>query len=147
MSKRRSDDNSIKRSSWIAGVGAVILLFSTFLNWWNATSSALKAANALGEPVSAHVSGWDTGTLGKLVFFTALIAIIAVVVDQSDVDTSGSPYAIPVVVLCAGALSVLLVVLRLLDTPSSVNRAFGLYIALIASVVLLYGGWLKLQET
>ena len=67
MSTQGFDASSVKRSTWIAGGGAVVLLLSTFF--------AGGRSRRLGFSVNA--SGWDTGALGKLVFFVALIAIIA----------------------------------------------------------------------
>jgi hypothetical protein len=136
MSTQGFDASQVKRSTWIAGGGAVVLLISTFLSWWK--------VSALGFSVNA--SGWDTGALGKLVFFVALIAIALVVVDHMKVDVSQLPVPVPLALLGAGVLSVLLVLLRFIDTPDHVDWAWGLYLALIASLVLTYGGWLKLQE-
>ena len=136
MSTQGFDASSVKRSTWIAGGGAVVLLISTFFAWWK--------VSALGFSVNA--SGWDTGGLGKLVFFVALIAIALVVIDHMKVDVSQMPVPVPLALLGAGALSVLLVVIRYIDTPDGVDRAWGLYVALIASLVLTYGAWLKLNE-
>ncbi len=130
------DASSVKRSTWIAGGGAVVLLISTFFSWWK--------VSALGFSVNA--SGWDTGALGKLVFFVALIAVVLVVVDHMKVDISQLPVPVPLALLGAGALSVLLVVVRYIDTPDGVDRAWGIYVALIAALVLTYGAWLKSQE-
>ena len=71
MSSQGFDASSVKRSTWVAGGGAVVLLLSTFFAWGK--------LSALG--CSVNVSGWDTGALGKLVFFEALIAIALVIVD------------------------------------------------------------------
>ena len=136
MSQQGFDASSIKRSTWIAGVGAVLLLISTFVAWWK--------VSALGFSVNA--SGWDTGALGKLVFFVALIAVIAVVVDHMDVDVSSSPISMAALILTCGCVGVFLVLLRFIDTPDHVDWAWGLYLALIASLVLTYGGWEKLQQ-
>ena len=130
------DASSVKRSTWIAGGGAVVLLISTFFSWWK--------VSALGFSVNA--SGWDTGALGKLVFFVALIAIALVVVDHMKVDISQLPVPVSLAVLGCGALSLLLVIIRYIDTPDGVSRAWGIYVAIIAAAVLTYGGWLKLQE-
>jgi hypothetical protein len=136
MSQQGFDASSIKRSTWIAGVGAVLLLLSTFVAWWK--------VSALGFSVNA--SGWDTGALGKLVFFVALIAVIAVVVEHMDVDVSSSPISMPALILTCGCVGVLLVLIRFFDTPDHVDWAWGLYLALIAACVLTYGGWEKLQQ-
>ncbi len=130
------DASSVKRSTWIAGGGAVLLLISTFFSWWK--------VSALGFSVNA--SGWDTGGLGKLVFFVALIAIALIVVDHMKVDISQLPIPVSLAVLGCGALSLLLVIIRYIDTPDGVSRAWGIYVAIIAAAVLTYGGWLKLQE-
>jgi hypothetical protein len=136
MSTQGFDASSVKRSTWIAGGGAVLLLISTFFSWWK--------VSALGFSVNA--SGWDTGALGKLVFFVALIAIVLVVIDHMKVDVSQMPIPVPLALLGAGVLAVVLLVIRYLDTPDGVDRAWGIYVALIAALVLTYGGWLKLQE-
>jgi len=130
------DASSVKRSTWIAGGGAVVLLISTFFSWWK--------VSALGFSVNA--SGWDTGALGKLVFFVALIAIALIVVDHMKVDISQLPIPVSLAVLGCGALSLLLVIIRYIDTPDGVSRAWGIYVAIVAAAVLTYGGWLKLQE-
>jgi hypothetical protein len=140
MSSHAFDAGSVKRSTWIAGGGAVVLLISVFLSWWKVT------ATALGITISGSANGWDTGALGKLVFLVALVAIALVLVDHMQVDVTQLPIPVSLALLGCGALSVLLVLLRFIDTPSHVDWAWGLYLALIASLVLTYGGWLKLQE-
>jgi hypothetical protein len=136
MSTQGFDASSVKRSTWIAGGGAVVLLLSTFFAWWK--------VSVLGFSVTR--SGWDTGALGKLVFLLALIAIVLVVVDFMNVDLSQLPIPVPLALLGTGALSVLFVLWRFVDTPDHVDWAWGLYLALIAAAVLTYGAWLKLQE-
>jgi hypothetical protein len=135
MSSQGFDASSVKRSTWIAGAGAVVLLISVFLSWWKVT---------VLSSVSVSASGWDTGALGKLVFFVALIAIALVVVDHQKVDM---PVPVGTALVVAGALAVLLVIIRFIDTPDGVDRAWGLYVAFLASLALTYGGWLKMQES
>lgn len=136
MSTQGFDASQVKRSTWIAGGGAVVLLLSTFFAWWKV--SVLT--------ISVSASGWDTGALGKLVFLVALIAIILVVVDHMKVEIPQLPLPLPMLLLGDAALGVLFVLWRFLDTPSHVSWAWGLYLALIASLALTYGAWLKFQE-
>ena len=51
-----------------------------------------------------------------------------------DVDVSQMPFPMSLALIldAAGASAVLLVLLRFLDTPDHVDRAWGLYLALIA---------------
>lgn len=136
MSSQGFDASSVKRSTWLAGGGAVVLLISTFFSWGKVS---------LG-PLSLNVSGWDTGALGKLVFFAALIAVILVVVDFMKVDVSQMPIPVSLALVGAAAAGLLFVILRFLFMPDGLSRAWGLYVAIIAALVLAYGAWLKLQE-
>jgi len=136
MSTQGFDASSVKRSTWVAGGGAVVLLLSTFFAWWK--------VSALGFSVNA--SGWDTGALGKLVFLMALIAIALVIVDHQQIELSWLPVQVPLVLMGASILAVLFVLMRFVDTPDHVDWAWGLYLALIASLVTAYGAFMKVQE-
>jgi hypothetical protein len=136
MSTQGFDASQVKRSTWIAGGGAVVLLISTFLSWWK--------VSVLSFSVSA--SGWDTGALGKLVFLVALIAIVLVVVDHMNIDIPQLPLPLPMLLLGDALLGVLFVLWRFIDTPDGVSRAWGLYVAILAALALAYGAWLKFQE-
>ncbi|MDX6537546.1 MAG: hypothetical protein QOD37_1887 [Gaiellales bacterium] len=136
MSSQGFDASSVKRSTWLTGGGAVVLLISTFFSWGKVS---------LG-PITLNVSGWDTGALGKLVFFAALIAIILVVIDYMKVDVSQMPIPVSLALVGAAAAGLLFVILRFLFMPDGLSRAWGLYLAIIAAAVLAYGAWLKLQE-
>ena len=136
MSTQGFDASSVKRSTWVAGGGAIVLLLSTFFAWWK--------VSALGFSVNA--SGWDTGALGKLVFLMALIAIALVIVDHQKIELSWLPVQVPLVLMGASILAVLFVLMRFVDTPDHVDWAWGLYLALIASLVTAYGAFMKVQE-
>jgi hypothetical protein len=136
MSSKGFDASSIKRSTWLTGGGSVVLLISTFFSWGKFSVG----------PVTLNVSGWDTGALGKLVFFAALIAIILVVVDYLKVDVSQMPVPVSLALVGAAAAGLLFVILRFLFMPDGLSRAWGLYLAIIAAAALAYGAWLKLQE-
>jgi hypothetical protein len=136
MSTQGFDASQVKRSTWIAGGGAVVLLLSTFFSWWKVSVAGF----------SVTASGWDTGALGKLVFLVALIAIVLVVVDHMKIEIPQLPVPAPMLLLGDAVLGVLFVLWRFADTPDHVSWAWGLYVALLASLALTYGAWLKFQE-
>jgi hypothetical protein len=136
MSSQGFDASQVKRSTWIAGGAAVVLLLSTLFSWWKVSVGGF----------SVTASGWDTGALGKLVFLVALIAIILVVVDHMNIDVAQLPVPVPMLLLGDAALGILFVLWRFVDTPDHVSWAWGLYLALLASLALAYGAWLKFQE-
>lgn len=88
----------------------------------------------------------DTGALGKLVFLMALIAIALVIVDHQKIELSWLPVQVPLVLMGVSILAVLFVLMRFVDTPDHVDWAWGLYLALIASLVTAYGAFMKVQE-
>jgi hypothetical protein len=136
MSTQGFDASQVKRSTWLAGGGSVVLLISTFLSWGKFSFG----------PLTANISGWDTGALGKLTFLAALIAIILVVIDFMKIDVSQMPVPVPLALIGVAGLGLLFVILRFLFMPDHLGRAWGLYLAIIAAAVAAYGAWLKLQE-
>ena len=136
MGSQGFDASAIKRSTWLTGGGSVVLLLSTFFAWGKFSAG----------PLSISISGWDTGALGKLVFFAALIAVLLVVVDYMKVDVSQMPFPLSLALALAAGAGLVFVILRFLFMPDGLSRAWGLYLAIIAAAVLAYGAWLKLQE-
>ena len=136
MSSQGFDASTVKRSTWLTAGGSVVLLISTFFSWGKFSAG----------PLSINISGWDTGALGKLVFFAALIAILLVVVDYMNVDVSQMPVPVSLALAVTAGAALLFVILRFLFMPDGLSRAWGLYLAIIAAAVLAYGAWLKLQE-
>ena len=106
------------------------------LRWWKVT--------ALGFSVNA--SGWDTGALGKLVFFVALIAIALVIVDHMKIDISRLPVPVPLACSAPARSRCCSSSSASSTRPDGVDWAWGIYVALIAALVLTYGAWLKVQE-
>ena len=136
MSSQGFDASSVKRSTWLVGGGSVVLLLSTFFAWGKFSAG----------PLSISISGWDTGALGKLVFFTSLIAVILVVVDHMKVDLSQMPVTHSLAIAIATGAGLLFVILRFLFMPDGLSRAWGLYLAIIAAAVAAYGAWQMMQE-
>lgn len=136
MSSQGFDASSVTRSTWLAGGGSVVLLLSTFFAWGKFSAG----------PLSISISGWDTGSLGKLVFFSSLIAILLVVVDHMNVDVSQMPIRISLALAIVAGAGLVFVILRFLFMPDGLSRAWGLYLAIIAAAVAAYGAWQKLQE-
>jgi hypothetical protein len=119
-----------KADKILFGAGLVFLI-STFMPWFT-----------LG-PYSAN--GWDVNFLtGGLPFF--IVAGVLVWVGMRLFSTAKLPPDIPALYLAAGALTALLVVLRLIIGYHSVDRGWGLYLATIAALGFGFGGFLKFQE-
>ena len=125
------------RLAWISGL---VLAVSAFADWYVGT---------LPNGLTLSVTGWHTGTLGKLVFFIGLATLI---LESSREAGILLPAAVPerLVLIALGALAVIFVLIRLISVPDiyfiSTARGIGLYLALLAALGLLGAGLLRTAE-
>ena len=116
------------RLAWVSGL---VLTISAFTDWYVGT---------LPNGLTLAVTGWHTGTLGKLVFFIGLATLILL------------PASVPdrLVLIALGALAVIFVLIRLISVPDtyflSTARGVGLYVSLLGALGLLGAGLLRTAE-
>jgi hypothetical protein len=159
------DPASISRGAWVSIGGAVVLLISVFLNWYTASVSISGGSGPFGNlSRSGSASGVDATDVAWIVFFLALIALAAWVIELW-VEGVTIPYPAWLVTGVCGALSVLLVLFRIIDKPAgagtntsgsltfgsskltwSIGTSFGIWLALLASIAMVVGAYLMLNE-
>lgn len=126
-----------ERLAWVSGL---VLAVSAFTDWYTGT---------LPNGVTLSVTGWHTGSLGKLVFFVGLLTLILEALREAGI---GLPPAVPerLVLVGLGALATIFVLIKLLSVPDgylpSAARGVGLFIALLAALGLLGTGLLRTAE-
>ncbi len=150
------DFAAVPRSVWISAGGAFILLISVFFSWYTATASATLAGSTVSR--SASGSGWDSGDGAKLVFLLALV-ILAVWAIDLFADNITLPFPASMAALVLGALALLVVVIKFFSKPASdissfggtinfsVSVAWGLYVAILASIAVVVGAYLHMNES
>ena len=125
------------RASWIAGIA---LTLSAFMGWYS--------GSAVEGPVIS-VLGWNTGTVGKLVFVLGLAVILLALRGQVGVEL---PRSLPesVLLILLGTTATTLVLIRVISIPDALagtsNRGVGLWIALGSAVAVLVSGFLRAGE-
>jgi hypothetical protein len=128
------DPASVPRSVWISAGGSLVLLISVFLTWYS--------FSIIG------VSGWDSGSLGKLV---ALLALVAVGVWGVELFAPTVTLPAPAWMIAggAGAISVVFVLIKIVDKPSpgGWGTSFGIWLALVAAIAVVAGAYLRMNET
>jgi len=159
------DPSNISRGAWVSIGGAVVLLISVFLNWYTASVSISGGSGPFGNlSRSGSASGVDATDVAWIVFFLAVIALAAWVIELW-VEGVTIPYPAWLVAGVCGALSVLLVLYRIIDKPAgagtntsgsltfgnskltwSIGTSFGIWLALLASIAMLVGAYLMLNE-
>lgn len=144
------DFAAVPRSVWISAGGAFILLISVFFSWYTASVHVGSLS------ISKSGSGWDTTDVAKLVALLALVAL-AVWAVELFADNVNLPWPASMVAGACGALAILLVLYRIVSKPGelsgplppgvSIGTAWGIYLSLIAAIVVVVGAYLHMNET
>jgi hypothetical protein len=120
--------------AWLSGL---VLTLSSFMGWYTI------AGDVRG---TLSVTGWNTGVVGKLVFLVGLAVLVLLALRAFAVEL---PPQVPLGLVIAGlgAVGTILVIIRLIDIPErfepSVGRSLGIWISLLAALVLIVAGLLK----
>ena len=123
----------------LAWLGGLVLALSTFMSWYTFDAD-------VGFTVS--ITGWHTGLLGKLVFFVGLAVLAFLGLRASGVEL---PPSVPggMVIAGCGLLATIFVLVRVISIPddfSPAGRSIGLWISLLAGLLLIAAGLLRSAE-
>jgi hypothetical protein len=121
--------------AWVAGL---VLALSAFTGWYTGE----------GEGVNVAVLAWDTGMLGKLVFFIGVAAVALAVLRVFGIEP---PAAVPesLIVLALGAIATVSVLVRMISIPDEfffAGRGIGIWISLVGALGLIVAGLLQASE-
>lgn len=123
--------------TWAAGL---VLAVSSFTSWYSGTSV---------EGPTLSVTGWNSGTLGKLVFLLGVAVVCLAALRRFGLEF---PAAVPepLLVIALGATAIVFVSIRLISIPASVvgtgGRSVGIWISLVAAVCVVAAGVLRAGE-
>ena len=123
----------------LAWLGGLVLALSTFMSWYTFDAN-------VGFTVS--ITGWHTGVLGKLVFFVGLAVLAFLALRASGVEL---PPSVPggMVIAGLGLIATIFVLVRVISIPddfSPAGRSIGLWISLLAGLLLIAAGLLRSAE-
>ena len=101
-----------------------------------------------GNGTTVSVIGWHTGTIGKVVLFLGLAAVLLVVLREVGVSM---PASVPesLVTIGVGSIATILVLIRIISIPDSfffASRGLGIWISLACSVGVILAGLLEASE-
>jgi hypothetical protein len=122
----------------LAWVGGLVLALSSFMSWYTVSL----------EGFTASVTGWHTGLLGKLVFFVGAAVLVLLILRATGVEL---PPSVPLgmVIALLGAVATVFVLVRLISIPDDfapAGRSIGLWISLLAALLLIVAGLLRSAE-
>jgi hypothetical protein len=119
----------------LAWLGGLVLALSSFMSWYTVST----------EDITVSVTAWHTGVLGKLIFFVGLAVLALLVLRATGFEL---PPNIPLGMVIAGlgAVGTVFVLVRLISIPDDfvgAGRSIGLWISLLAALLLIAAGLLK----
>jgi hypothetical protein len=120
-------------------MSGLVLAISAFTNWYTGTGS---------DGLTVSVTGWHTGTLGKLVFWIGLIVLALVAAREFGVEL---PATVPesLVLVALGSLATIFVLIRVISIPDTFflfGRGIGIWISLLAALAMIAAGLLRAAE-
>ncbi len=116
----------------------LLLAVSAFTGWYTGE----------GEGTTVSVFGWHTGTIGKIVLFLGLVAVLVVVLRELGVNM---PASVPESLLAIGigSIATILVLVRLISIPDTfffASRGLGIWLSLASAIGLIVAGLLEASE-
>lgn len=118
----------------VGAVSGLGLLVSSFLPWYSAG----------GEDATA----WQAFSVVDIVLAAAAVAALSVAIVVLARLSVSYPVAGSAVTALLGGIALICVVFRLIDPPGSgdVGREIGLWLGLLATAGVAWGGYLGMQE-
>jgi hypothetical protein len=139
----------LRSGELLAGGAAVVLLVCLFaLPWYGLNSSVASVAQRLG--VSTSRNGWESLTTLRWLIVITSLAALALVYLQGTRRAPALPVTFSLIVTVLSAIMALALIYRvLINVPGSndvVDRQAGAFIALVAGILVAYGGFRSLRQ-
>jgi hypothetical protein len=144
------DADRLSTGEKIAGGSAVLLFIFMFFDWFKVDVSSGDGLFS----VSVGGNAWEAfSTIDVILMITIVVAVAVAVIRLSDAIVE-PPFSINAVVAILGAVSVLLILYRIIDPPGGdvdvsgvdISPAIGAFLGLIAAAGITYGGYRAMQE-
>jgi hypothetical protein len=137
----------------IAGVSAILLFVFMFFEWFGVEVSGVGGFSGTIEGEGG--SAWDALDFIPIVLVVTVIAALAMAALRLSDSTYEPPVPISTIVAVLGAISVLLVLYRIIFPPSfgsfggvsvDATLSFGIFLGLAAAAGIAYGGYSAMRE-
>ena len=140
----------------IAAGSAIVLFIVMFLPWYGSTGLAadvLDQAQELGfaSEIDDTRSAWESFGFIDIMLLVTIIVAVGSAVASGLAPNVALPVTASVGTTLLGILATAVVLYRVIDPPDieglgEVGRRFWLYLGLLATAGIAYGGWRGIQE-
>ncbi len=137
----------------IAGGSAILLFIFMFFDWFGVEVSGVPGFS--GTVPGSGGSAWDALDFIPIILLVAILAAL-VMVGLRLADSATEPVVpLSTVVTVLGAISVLLILYRIVDPPGGgsyggvsvdTNLQVGIFLGLLSAVGIAYGGYSTMRE-
>lgn len=153
--------SGLRQGDTIAAISAAALFIFMFCDWFTASVSGGGESNVS----LATSNAWGVLDVIPLILVLTLLSVIAVIVMQLTNAVVKPRFPVKFLVAGSGALSALLILYRIIDTPGgvrfgvytppadgfghysvSVSPALGIFLSLLAAAGIAFGGFRALRE-
>lgn len=138
----------------IASVSAILLfVFMFFVDWFGVEVSGV--AGFSGDVPGAGGSAWDALELIRFVLLLTVLAAVGLAVLRLTDSTYEPPVPASTVVAILGAISVLLILFRIVAPPGlgdfggvsyDATLKVGIFLGLVSAAGIAYGGYRAMEE-
>lgn len=142
------DLSRLSRGEKIAGASGALLFIFMFFKWFG-----VSAETAIGN-FGFSWNAWDSLELIRFILLITVLAAVGSVLLKASGNELSLPMPPATIVTLLGALSVLLILYRIIDPPGGgadvtgvgLSRQLGVFLGLIAAAGVTYGGYTAMQE-
>ena len=139
------DVDAVGRGERIAAGSAIALFLIMFIFDWFGFGSIDTTLGSIDIGVGGF-NAWQSFDLIDIILLLAIIAAVGVAAMSAYGTSANLPVAGSAIVAGMGALGTVLILYRIIDPPGSADREIGVFLGLIASAAMTYGGWEAMQE-
>jgi len=133
------DTSKLSRYDWVVVGGMGLMFISLFLTWYK--------IELLQNVLRFSTGGWQFGAAVMAWLLTLLAAALVIVKGIPSLKFS-FPLPEGITVMALGGVAFFLVLYRLIAVPvQGMGRGGGIYVAVLATAVVAFGGFLKNAET
>jgi hypothetical protein len=147
------DLGKLRRGELIAAAGGLVLLVALFFFDWYSAGTSVTLPLGTTVSVSGDFGAWDSegflGLIANLIILAAAVSAVGLAILTATSRTIALPVAASATTAALGIGAVVMVLLRMLFQPGPnelISLKFGILLALIAALVVAYGGWESMKE-
>ena len=146
------DVSKLGRGELIAGIsGVALFIFMFFFSWFGAPDVAAEVLDQAAEfglavDFDTTATAWQSLDLIRFVLLLAVIVSVGFAILGAVGTNANLPVAAGALTAGIGIIATLLVLYRIIDPPFDAGREIGVWLGLIASAGIAFGGWTSMQE-